>query len=117
MRDGNSSGFGGCGLLGRKSSSSSEGSNSSATVSLSGVVGGVRRVGGSLGHSFLAAARRLLALVAAALDIRLGGCRFLVLRLYLGVVDKVVGNDWRCTFPVRSVGTVSWLCSSMVVVC
>ena len=108
MMDGNSSGFGGCGLLGRKSSSSSEVSNSSATMSLSGVVGGVRRVGGSLGHSLLAAARRLLALVAAALDIRLGGCRFLVLRLYLGVVNKIVGNDWCGTFPVRSVRASLW---------
>ena len=117
MMDGNSSGFGGCGLLGRKSSSSSEVSNSSATVSLSGVVGGVRRVGGSLGHSLLAAARRLLALVAAALDIRLGGCRFLVLRLYLGVVNKIVGNDWCGTFPVRSVRTTLWLDSSMVIMC
>ena len=62
-------------------------------MSLSGVVGGVRRVGGSLGHFSLFAARRLLALVAAALDMRLGGCRFLVLRLYLGAVDKFVVGD------------------------
>ena len=93
MMDGNSSGFGGCGLLGRKSSSSSEVSNSSATVSLSGVVGGVRRVGGSLGHFTLFAARRLLALVAAALDMRLSGCRLLVLRLYLGAVGNFAVGD------------------------
>ena len=113
MMDGNSSGLGGCGLLGWKSSSSSEVSNSSVTASLSGVVGGVRRAGGS----FLAAARRLLALMAAALDMRLGGCRFLVLRLYLGVVDKIVGNDWCGAFPIRSVRTTLWLDSSMVIMC
>ena len=50
-------------------------------------------MGGSLGHFSEFTARRLLALVAAALDMRLGGCRFLVLRLYLGAVDNFVVGD------------------------